>query len=650
MIDLLVEQINKNPDRVKNFLIDNTNLKTGIYLKVDIDTAFDATNFKDYIIIGPDYKKTKNFKSELDMEQRLSLFRYFRDRDYLSGLLDDDANKTIDGNTKKVLSTVFLTTSFANKFSPFNTASKEKSKFASVDGMLKLLNTKMFDNYINIGSKIEDTLQIKKLKAADESVLNIIKKANNPTRIAKINLCREYLNANLGDILRFAESKNLGNVKIKLFFSSKSNSIDDSVECYEDEYTFYLSKYLFNLKSTKIIDNDICGIISYGFNNNDTKPLLKPLGMRIDNVNMFNMSKALDIKIAFDLLNTISSNNSARWISFDNISDLEQFSCDIEKLTKFDFQQKALYFKLNYKEKYIEDYDLIPESYKEDSVLGNEKITIKNYLEPNLALQKKKATSTENKKHNNTFTIKTLLSIIVHCFTDSLNKYSDYAMCNTAGNLFSPSFEKTFSLLFERNKFEIHDFLTQKISRVNTFTVENVIDKFTLDCIVSFSKFLGKDIAWLYEIKKMLNIRLNLLNKFNIRREDFMLLEKFQDLDLKNDKITIANDSEYYFIVGQLAYYIEMQKKGDFTSDCFKFYTDKRTIDTLKRYLISRFESYSYSINARYKNFYKVLSNICEYVPKSNIQDNIINFYYGVSSENILLKKSKADTDNKIEE
>lgn len=638
MIELLNEQIKKNTKQVNEFLTDNNILKQGIYLKIDIDKRFNKNAFKEYLIIGKDYIKTKKFLCELDLEESFNLFDYVRRRDVFSNLLNNDANKAIDGGRKKILSTVYMTLSISNKFSPLNNTTNEKSKFTSINDMLEHLNLNMFTTYKQLGNIIEDTLNIASLnkksnKENEDKVINkILEEVKSKERTQQINFCQQYLNENLEEILRFVSTKKLENEwKIKIFLYSSNKIINDDIFHYEKEYNFYLTRFLFNKGTGELLENRICALTSIGFNNNSKKPFIRPRGMNIQGVKLFNIEQALDNKKTFDLLHTISSNTKSNWISFENITSEEQFRCNIDKFTDFGCGEKGLHIK--FKEGCIVDYDLNSECYTNKNCLGYEQIELKNYL-----IQK--SINKENASEYTLYTIKDLLRKLVHCTKSNFNKYSDYNVENSKENMCGTQFEETFSAIFERYKIKIDEFLMQDVSNVNRYDIDNFLDRFMITCVKSFISFLGNKSVELYELKNMLNIRLNLLNRFQMREADFNMLNKINNLDLYNDEFNIDNDNEFYFLVGQVAYFLETRKKTEISAEVFKFYTEKRNNDTLKKYIISRFELYSYNINANCIKLHKVLSKLYEYNAKKNIQSNIINFYYGVSSTNIILKKN----------
>lgn len=115
--------------------------------------------------------------------------------------------------------------------------------------------------------------------------------------------------------------------------------------------------------------------------------------------------------------------------------------------------------------------------------------------------------------------------------------------------------------------------------------------------------------------------------------------QKIKAIEEENDFI-IEDDNEYYFFIGQIAYFIERQSKTSIERclKSIKLYEDKTNSKILKEYIINRFSIYSYGLNENYNMFTKIFSNILECEPKTNIKKNLKCFYLGVYFKNVIMK------------
>ena len=253
---------------------------------------------------------------------------------------------------------------------------------------------------------------------------------------------------------------------------------------------------------------------------------------------------------------------------------------------------------------------------------------------------KKKANFDDNVKSE--FNVKELLSFIIHSKTDSLNKYSNYEsyglMSSSKGSVM---LENKNAILFEKYKFMLHEFL---ISTNSSEELTNtIIGEYTKECICAYFNTMFASEHFYLKLCELLNIKLNLLNKYRKGHPLLNTLEysKSKLLNLKSgETIQIENDSEFYFILGQLSYYIESQSKGEIDFGIFKFYTEKRYAEHIKNYLIQRLEIFGYKISLHNKVFKDILDLVLSYTPSTDILKHSEAFYIGICCENIFYKKN----------
>ena len=117
----------------------------------------------------------------------------------------------------------------------------------------------------------------------------------------------------------------------------------------------------------------------------------------------------------------------------------------------------------------------------------------------------------------------------------------------------------------------------------------------------------------------------------------------------ENITFTIDNDFQYYFFIGQLAYFIEYQSKSAIKArlQSVEYYEDKCSNKILKEYVINRFSIYFYGFNKNYDIFRRIFSAMLIYEPKLLIKEMIDWFYLGVCYENVILD-SETEEDLKL--
>lgn len=120
-----------------------------------------------------------------------------------------------------------------------------------------------------------------------------------------------------------------------------------------------------------------------------------------------------------------------------------------------------------------------------------------------------------------------------------------------------------------------------------------------------------------------------------------------EKINIIKDNITfiIDNDFQYYFFIGQLAYFIEYESKVDIEAclESVEKYEDKNSNKILKEYTINRFSIYFYGFNKNYDIFRRIFSAILTYEPKKLIKEMLDWFYLGVYYQNIILDSESVE-------
>jgi CRISPR-associated protein Csh1 len=177
--------------------------------------------------------------------------------------------------------------------------------------------------------------------------------------------------------------------------------------------------------------------------------------------------------------------------------------------------------------------------------------------------------------------------------------------------------------------------------------IYNVIKKLTnISIIKSMSDNLD------FKVRQKIDCSISLKTLF--RKEDIDLatqtkhiIEKFNE-KLKIDSATIESDDEYYYILGQVTYYLSYQSKTNLKTG--KLYHSLLQIKTnlrLKEQLVKTYEKYCYSIfiHTNYK-INKAISFVMSHEPKDNFitMKNKNMFILGLTTNNCLFEEKKKES------
>lgn len=136
----------------------------------------------------------------------------------------------------------------------------------------------------------------------------------------------------------------------------------------------------------------------------------------------------------------------------------------------------------------------------------------------------------------------------------------------------------------------------------------------------------------------------NELGKRGILMNENVVLNKLKDwkISKSTEQYKIESDDEYYFIAGQLIYYIETKKLGthELMAESIVAYLNKKNDELFKDCLARRIQLYSHAIEMKRALFNSLMSAVLNYKPVTNINKNKVHFMNGVFSENIIYFKS----------
>jgi CRISPR-associated protein Csh1 len=580
LIDLFRRAYDNYGDKL---ILDNYTLKDGLYIRINEDGS------KDYLVI----KATKNKDGSIEYipldyqnEQTSELYTWFKEKDYYSSV--KDMNKAIDPK-KKIHSNNYLTV------------------FIKKDNLIG--DNKLTDE--QLGERIKDYYRIlsnpkiKNKDARSAELLELIK-----PRVDEEDVKRkyDYLISDSDSIRDEILKRNdeFDNY-VKIFFSEEGDS-----KKYELEYRRYLIPNLFNKNDFNVKSGSaILGLSNNNMGMNSKKPYLELKTTKFKVPYRITYEDALILGKFFDWLGY--QKQGALYIPVDY--DFKTEAGNRDNLINNDCYY--LYITKG-KEITIEDYEFLPKSsYKID-------FTLKNYLLLG-------GSKTGNKylledKHLNQ--LWELESEIDETFFNKKLKG-----CYFIEPKITSDFSKKMLnlLIISRNAFYNYFYKGNMIDMIS------IIDKVSIDFVKEYL-YSGE----LNKAQKAQNLRLSLLNYFELEGKYMggMVKELCEEITKKLDSADVMdldNDNEFYFLAGQLAYFILSKSKEDKKKKTHKaaegFINAKNDVD-IKKELLYYFDRYKHAISFDDKRFNKALSMVQGYEAKYNKNKEDI-FICGLLTKNI---------------
>lgn len=296
VLDVFRKEYEEKGDKL---ILDNYQLKDGLYVKVHTDESVDY-------YISETVKKDKIFKT-LNGTLANNTLDWFKERDYYSSYLN--SNKSFFD--KKIHNINYL--SFFAKVESFKENSEKKLNLANIKGQyLSLLNYKKFT------------------KPKEKEILkNYSEYLNKCTRKKDVVKKYRFIENNIHAITKVAQDNSVVNY-VKIFF-------DRDIAIYKQESKIYYAIKIFNdISYSKKIDEAVYGLSDSNMGLNSKKPFLELKTRKIESPFMLLDSSALLTKKFFD------------WLKYQD--GKEKFPLGKKFFIQRDVKEKDL----------IQDFDFIP--------------------------------------------------------------------------------------------------------------------------------------------------------------------------------------------------------------------------------------------------------------------------------------------------
>ena len=578
--------------------------------KVVVDTYELAEGY--YYVFDDSNKFEKLQVSKNGEIDNYELEKYIKIRDFYSRYMD--SNKALDTNykeeigkniysmMKKICSNNIYTLFFKNK-SVLGLCNKDSQKDAVPLEVFQNGIKKYYQSLMNLGnSKKEEILVKEKYKQEEinkntERMIKLFRKVYEDLKdedMPKETWIKIFMKKDIEEYIRVANIY----INVKLFNTNDSNVEFNNIVYGANNYNYGLNskKTYLELKATpykigSYISIDNIKILNkmyiWLYNNSSNKNILKlPLdwnfyGTPKDEETILNKNTYL--------LKVIGNNGRASIVDYRYISN---YNTKIREFTCKDFLGK-----------------------EQAIVFNTENIYELNWYTNNIWFaENEKSTRNYIRDSYYDYDLKVSKSMLSNCKKEILREYKDL-----------------FIELFEQE---------------DEFNFMNKIDKMAIEIVENmYIDNLKQNKKYTYNPRKAFNLWIAYKEYFNKEGVDEGM--KINNLQEQCQKIVkeegkIETDEQYYFLAGQVAYYLLNQSKAEkLTQDVTEPFVKANTVKKLKLELEFLYQKYSYDIYLKFPKFNNILSQLLLQEPEGKIKDNKDILLAGLLSSNLFYEKQE---------
>lgn len=568
-------------------ILDSYELTDGYYYVIDNDGNFEKMQV------------VKNNSDNYELE------KYIKIRDFYSKYIN--SNKALDTNyteeienvkytmLKKICSNNIYTLFFKNK-SVLGLCNKEATKDAVPVNVFKKGIDKYYESLLKLGNdKKEEKLAKEKYK--EDGI--------------KIN--KEKILKAFDIVYKDLENEDMPKETwIKIF-------LKEDVEEYKRVAQIYIRLKLFNTNDNNIkIDEKIYGSNNYNYGLNSKKPYLElkstpfKVGSFIDDENIEILNK-----MYIWLYNNATGKNALRlpedW-KFNGIPNEEEEIRDkntyIIKVTGNNGNARIDDYRYasNYNTK-IRSFTCKEYLKKEKTVLfETENIYALNLYTNNIWFA-------ENEKNTRNY--------IKDSYYDYELKIAKSMLSNWKKEILK-QYNHLFLELFEQ---EEYDNFMKELDKLAIEIIQNMY----VDNVKQNKKYLDNP-------RKAFNLWQSYKEYFKESEESEMKINNLQEQCQKivQEEGKIETDEQYYFLAGQVAYYLLNQSKAEkLTQDVTEPFIKANTVKKLKEEIEFLYKKYNYEIYLKYPKFNNVLSQLLLQEPEEKVKDNKDVLLAGLLANNL---------------
>lgn len=578
-------------------LLANYELADGIYVKINSLGKVD-----NILEINKDNREGLKGSEE---------YIYFKKRDIYSNYINVDksintAIKEIKEykTGKKIFSATYLALFFKNDVVEDIAVKKDKEKTLPLEIFKQVIN-KYYNSICSLGKDKKEKMILDSVELPEDNTENIEKVKNI------------FIN-NIQDIVdNLKEIKMKPDTRIKIYY-------DASVEEYKNAIAKYIAIKVFNDNSmNEVVDNIVFGCNNYNFGMNSKKPYLEMKSTPFKVQSRLTLDEIIKLrKIYIWLFKNWLDNNEKMSLEFD-MQDVSKNESD-----------NAFYLIKNENNNgnaEIKNFEYIPQSTNEIK-----EFIYKNYIN---------SCNIEGYKINRLDVLEEKISkeIFSNCLYKGYGNKKDIAslkietykkkLLNISGDAFYDFFKKYNSKPLRKQISKIVDII------IKESLILEITDK-------DFSKY-----------KSLLNTTKKAIMAIGL--EEYIQKEGDESMENKLCKLTneaceiinedkhIENDEQFFFLVGQLSYYLLTQSKANkLNQDVIEPILSCTNLKKLKDEIEFLYKKYKHEIPLRSKRFNSALKEVLVYETEAKVKENTRLILIGILADNIFYTKKEVNGGN----
>ncbi len=567
-----------------------------------------------YYLFSKDGNLINKLEVSKDTDNSSSIYQYFKVRDFYSNYID--SNKAVENSVKekydnieysmnkKICSNNHLTLFFKNKFVQ-GISGKINDKDAVPVQIFKNGINEYFKSLANLGENSK-----KGEKEIIENITNIISEKED------IYSNKDNLQNSFDKVIDDLKSKE--DIKYDIWIKVFTEA---SIEEYEKASNKYIALKLFNKNDNNVvINNEIYGINNYNFGLNSKKPFLelKSTPYKIGLIGSDEIRKTRNL-YTWLLKNCSVKNYTLIPVDFDFKTDLYE---------KREIDNKSVYLMRVINDNgnaKVEDFEIIPRystkirRFECDNYINN-KLNLDNiYI------------NTEFINELESFVSEIWFSKYLiqsyYNFKDSVSKAKIQEWKKNVLKRYSKIFRELFlkedPTLFKQNLDKIASEITICMLK------DEISKKQYFNASKSMCLWIALD-SYFQDKEMNLNMKIN------------NTIEKAKEI-AKNSG-TINDDKLYYFLVGQVTYYlVSLSRASSLKQDIIEPIIKSNNILKLKSSLQFLHNKYKHEIYLKNEKFNNIFSQILLNEPDESVKENTDMILSGILSKNIFFESIKEE-------
>ena len=605
---------------------DNYKLKEGIYIRLKVDQSWEEQSAlfdENHLII----------QVKEDAPQTKELLDWFKQQDYFSSLIDMqkpvDKKKQVHSNNPYSLfvkrdvffedkqDIKFTMAENINRYLLATDAEQVRQKWLELIPSVKRSSSKgKHQEKVNQElSGLPDGLEFFQGSTYAETLIYM----NSPERLELIKRITQWYQNNLTQLVQYLTQLPFKNY-VKIFFATKTQTTSESPsyeEIFAFEYLLYTIPKIYNSNDyNQIIKEKLVGLSSFDMTMNNKKPFMEHKTMQIQAPDRVSLKQAILTKEAMEWLATqpkYSTNKLGYESGFapptgDSLEGSFHVYMDGKYSELFGFENVPFPPTLSFNVEWLNSLQLKDRE-------GDLKSYGKIYDAE--ALQKTISGKFFRGRMNGSFILKEpdvknkeFTAIMVALYLQSRQAFHDWFYKGTTISL-RPIFAKVTLRLLE-----------EQLIHVESSRMADLADAFNLR--LSIESLIDEEGGE------------NMADR--IEKTVAVLRDK-----LKGEGMVVcSNDNEFYFMAGQLVYYLTSQSKAEKkTGEIYEPFLRAKNGQQLKKRLEDAYMLYKHAIRLDYRKFNHAFSMVIGYVPEQGNDGSSRELLLaGLFADNLLYEKS----------